>query len=249
MLKSQRQAKTIGIPAWTTGDSSYLGVKKDYISYARLFGNVRILSLYEEPVLQGIDLLLLPGGADVNPARYGQIPELECGGANIFLEGFDIHHLPEYINAGVPVFGICRGLQTLNVHFGGTLTQEIGFHPSSTKRDTEPAHELDFTEKYRGLARFIKKNKVTSRHHQAIEVLGEGLEVVAIAGGKEMEGLEPIPEVIFHNELNIAAVQYHPESNVEEPENLTTRIIHSLLNKDFQEWRTLEIETQLTKRR
>lgn len=235
---SKSSKRVIGIPAWAFNDGSMFGVRKEYVQYASEFGDVRILSIYEAPCPNQIDLLLLPGGPDVNPARYGQIPSLLCQPSNIFMEAFDLYHLPHYVEAGTSVFGICRGMQTLNVHFGGTLYQEIGSHPTSTKRETEAAHPLLFHTRYQALTKDKRYacGKVTSRHHQGLDVVADDLDVVAV--------FDDIPEIVFHKTLNIAGVQYHPESNVEETENLSGFIIDRLLDKTFQEWRRTISKTQ-----
>lgn len=100
--------KRIGIPGWVIGDTTF-GVKKAYLDFIAQFGKPVILAPgnYE---LEQIDLLLLPGGADVMPSRYNEFPTFQCGNPNIMLEAFDSIMLPKYIEAGVPVIGICRGI-------------------------------------------------------------------------------------------------------------------------------------------
>jgi len=241
MSQEKRRKPTIGIVGWTFNDGKMYGVNKDYLYYFTTFGNVRMVSIYDENIQTDLDLLVLPGGADVDTTRYGQIPELTTSSPNIFLEAFDKFFLGKYIEAGVPIFGICRGLQSLNVHFGGTLYQEIGGGHQPEKRDTEPVHGLLFTDAYEAALSKLTNPKngksplyvkgVTSRHHQAIDVLGEGLEIMAVASNSDW-----VAEVIVHEELNIAAVQYHPESNVEETDKFTPALIRILLDKSLQKW-------------
>lgn len=99
--------KRIGIVGWGTGENSF-GVSKPYLNYFKTYGEVFILGPNEE-VDSTLDLLILPGGKDVNPLRYGQIPSLFTGYQEPLLEYFDVTMLPRYIEQGVPIFGICRG--------------------------------------------------------------------------------------------------------------------------------------------
>lgn len=190
--------KTIVIPGYTY--DGFFGMDTSYLHYLSAFGNVKILTPQEtEPV--EADLLVLPGGKDVNPVRYGDIPGYVLGNPNPYFEYFDTHILPKYIEAGIPVFGICRGLQTLNTHFGGTLFQHLLNHPTTQAdmRD-ELVHAVLPTKDLKG----VKKFEVNSLHHQSIRKLGENLTVT-------LKAEDGVIEAIRHNFLPIAAVQWHPE--------------------------------------
>jgi putative glutamine amidotransferase len=178
------------------------GIHQDYLSLVEEFGTpVPIFPVAKEDFwnVYGIDGLLLPGGADINPKRYGAWFSFMSYRPNPFLEIFDTEILPEIVNARLPIFGICRGLQTLNVHFGGTLHQHLRHHPhSATKQHL--VHEVTIT--------YIDgdpwKTSVNSSHHQAINTLAPGLFSLA----KSYDGLV---EAIAHKDLPIRAVQWHPE--------------------------------------
>lgn len=196
--------KQIGIVGWKTGENSF-GVTVPYFEYFSQFGEVSILSPGQ---YKDLDLLILPGGLDVDPARYNNIPSLNSSNSNILLEFFDKNILPKYIENKTKIFGICRGLQTLNVYFGGTINQDIPYHPYSNPRD-ERIHEVVSTFKFSEFdKRFFygkTKIKVNSLHHQAILNLGVDLESILVS--KDDEEIEAIK----HKELPIYAVQYHPE--------------------------------------
>lgn len=190
--------KHIGIPAYEY--DGMFGLDTTYMAYLATFGAVHLLTP-DDGVL-GIDLLVLPGGADVSPGRYSEKPGYILGKANPYFEHFDKVMLPEYIKRGVPIFGICRGLQTLNVHFGGSLHQHILNHPTSAADDRpEVAH---------GVYEMNHKNKskpvfeVNSLHHQAINKLG--IDIIPV-----LESEDNIIEAIRHSSLPISAVQWHPE--------------------------------------
>lgn len=180
------------------------GVHSDYLHFVEQFGTPVIIPQVSRKdffhQFKGLEGLVLPGGADVNPWRYASNhlhalvrKYFFCDGVDLVQEHFDTEILPGLIHAGFPVFGICRGLQTLNVHFGGTL-RNVDKHPVS-KFKTDAVHEIHFTG---------RKAKVNSFHHQAIGRLAEGFDILATS-------TDGVAEVISHRSLPIAAVQYHPE--------------------------------------
>ena len=146
------------------------------------------------------DALLLPGGGDLEPWRYGQ-------------KNFGSHHMDAerdqqewdlldlFVWQRKPVLGICRGLQVINVYFGGTLIQNLEGH--SSVNGTDRYHAVRITEpRMEGL--FGSKTIVNSAHHQGIDRLGEGLVAFQRAADGTIEG-------IFHESLPVWAVQWHPE--------------------------------------
>lgn len=215
--------KKIGIPGWLLASGAGFGVSMPYISYLSQFGRPVILTP-EDDVRDDIDLLFLPGGGDLLTTRYEQIPQFTTGAANQILEHFDQFMLPEYLKLGVPIIGVCRGLQTLNVALGGSLTQHLRYHVQSEFPE-QGVHELSFADKYKNLAN--KVAKVNSRHHQCIDEIADELEIVAWAKeGKHV--LSHIPEVVVGKTRPIFAVQYHPEDCYE---TLTEYFIMQYLKK------------------
>ena len=149
---------------------------------------------------QDADLLLLPGGGDVHPRFYGRA----LGGAVDIDEARDERELAlvdEFLREGKPIVGICRGLQFLNVSFGGTLHQHILGHAQVCGRD-----HLHVVHAAPGLLRELYGTRFTvnSAHHQAVGTLGEGLQVLACAPDGTVEA-------IAHESLPVFAVQWHPE--------------------------------------
>lgn len=213
------QRKRIGIVGWKVGENS-IGITQPYYEFFNFFGDVEILSPNHR--VRNLDLLVLPGGGDVNPVRYGAIPRLYTGSANPILEWFDTIMLPKYIEKGVPIFGICRGLQTLNVHFKGTLYQHKP-HEYSDPR-TELVHgvkQFFDTKKLIMSQKELGSFRVNSMHHQSIKELGNGLLPTLIhAKDGTVEG-------IMHKTLPIFGVQYHPE---EICEDYSIEVINYLLS-------------------
>ena len=158
----------IGIPGWKIGEDNF-GVPISYIEYASCFGITRVLTM-EEGVDDRIDLLIIPGGPDVNPLRYGAMPGYYNSKPDPMKEYFDTYIMPLYMKARIPVFGICRGIQTIAVHFGATLIQHID-HPYSAESRGEPAHAIllsgSFKDEFEA-AHKVAKIKVNSLHHQCV---------------------------------------------------------------------------------
>ena len=162
---------------------------------------VEILSEDDIPLLDG---LLLPGGADVNPARYGEENTASLG-IDDGLDALQFTVLDKYVNAGKPVFGICRGHQLINVFFGGTLHQNIDAADSHRKiNGVEQFHGAVFSEGSLLERLYSCRTVVNSSHHQGVKIPGEGLEITALADDGTVEG-------IAHRKLKVIGVQWHPE--------------------------------------
>lgn len=195
-------AKKIGIVGFHRNDM--FGVHTDYLNFVERFGTPVIIppmSWLDFVKKVNIDGLVLPGGADVDPARYaknklhlGILRQWFCYPANPELEKFDTEILPNLIQERFPIFGICRGMQTLNVVLGGTL-RNVDWHKQSTNK-THMVHDIMFSSG--------RKKGVNSFHHQALGRIANSFNIIA-------SSTDGIPEIITHNHYPIAAVQYHPE--------------------------------------
>lgn len=206
-----QKKKLIGIPGFANKEQMF-GVTGNYMKFAAKYGDVRIIMPHEE--LVEVDLLLLPGGLDLSPSSYGRVPDYKTTNHDVFKEYFFKNRLENYIKAGIPIFGICLGFQMINVHFGGTLTQHLTFHPQSSDRWQE-AHEVVITNAKKDDK--LKKVKVNSHHHQAVVVTSTNNGYI----GDMAEGFYPVAhyldvegfviEAFKHRDLPIAGVQFHPE--------------------------------------
>ena len=146
------------------------------------------------------DALLLPGGGDLHPRLYGQ-PIDGADEINEQRDQYEIALFRYFFEQRKPIFGICRGLQLINVALGGTLYQHIENHRQSGGGDmihfvksTDP----DLVELYGN------HFPVNSFHHQAVDRLGNGLFVCAKAEDGTIEAVK-------HDSLPVFAVQWHPE--------------------------------------
>jgi putative glutamine amidotransferase len=152
-----------------------------------------------------VDALLLTGGADVDPVRYGQEPHPETYGVSAVRDGFEAELGLAAIDLGMPVLAICRGIQVLNVALGGTLVQHL---PDVTAQQHRPGtrHAVDVVPGSRLHAALgVERADGLSWHHQAIDRLGAGLEVTARADDGIVEAVE------LPGDAWVVAVQWHPE--------------------------------------
>ncbi len=174
--------------------------------------------------------VLLSGGCDVAPSRYGEVT----------LAGGDVETLPKrdelewnVLDAArelhLPVWGVCRGLQVINVYFGGSLWQDLPSQVVSTLSHVPPdaqtprealAHEIRVTASDSAFGQRLRRRDekpvgVNSRHHQAIKALGAGLRSVALSPDDLIEALDL--DVGGDGEWWLRAVQWHPENLIELP--------------------------------
>lgn len=186
-------------------------------------GEVRVLDPAEQvsDVFAAVDGLMLTGGEDVAPARYGELPHPSVVAINPERDEFEIALLTEARRRNVAVLAICRGIQVLNVAFGGTLIQDIRSEaPGALEHHLsvpphQPfslAHEIWF-DKDTLLARLMREClsgadgcETNSRHHQAVKRVASGFRVSATAPDGVIEAIED-PSTRF-----CLGVQWHPEN-------------------------------------
>lgn len=170
-----------------------------------------------DELLERIDGLLLAPGRDIDPSRYGQEPDPLLAATEPRRDEFELVLAPRALAAGLPVLGVCRGMQVLNVALGGTMVQDVRLrehsreHPSDPgwhawKRmerlalgeiDQIPAHPRHPIEVRRPsiLADALGEGDATvdSFHHQALDRLGDGLRATAVAPDGVVEAIELQP--------------------------------------------------------
>lgn len=176
-------------------------------SIVRAGGEPVIVSpIAESSIWDRVDGIVLPGGSDINPARYGAMPDDTHAGTDFDIQDdADARAIAAAEELGLPTLLICRGMQLWNVERGGTMIQ----HWSSDEQEhVGTVHDVDVEADSR-LAHALPAPagasvSVSSYHHQAVGELGRGLRVVARAADGCVEALED-------ENLNIVAVQWHPE--------------------------------------
>jgi putative glutamine amidotransferase len=214
----------IGLVGWSTGDNSF-GATRAYLHFISMFGDP-ILLCPMEGIDESLDLVIMPGGKDTPPHTYGQVPGYYNSDADQFKEAFLNNNMPQYIEAKIPIFGICLGFQQLAVYFGAQLIQHIssihGYSDVDIKGRGDLVNELIFTPEFKPLESNllrstpkVKKIKCCSLHHQGVpfeigkssaEIFPEVLDPIAYTS-------DGILEAFKHKSLPIAGVQFHPEED------------------------------------
>jgi putative glutamine amidotransferase len=159
-----------------------------------------------------LDGLILQGGADIDPRAYGEAPTHTRGAVDSVRDRFELDLLRAFATANKPVFGICRGMQLINVAFGGTLYQDLqadGATSAQHVRETydEHSHELRFdAEGWLGkLYPGSTGGRINSIHHQGVKAIGRDL----VAEGFAEDGV--IELIRGSGEGFVLGVQWHPE--------------------------------------
>lgn len=176
----------------------------NYINAVKGCGGIPFASYLPE-VDTAYDGLILCGGVDIHPNYYRQ--EINgTGEIDIKRDVCEFALAKAFIEAGKPVLGICRGLQLLNVYFGGTLIQDLNNACEHTsKADYDLIHPVQAVPGSVVHSLYGNSFVVNSSHHQAIGRLGDGLTVTMTAENpKVIEG-------VAHETLPVLAVQWHPE--------------------------------------
>lgn len=191
-------------------------VQQEYIDAIEKAGGIPLLlsvtnkndTIIEQ--IQRIDGLLVTGGQDVNPLFYHENWQFEQGPSDSYRDQYEIELIKQCAEHHIPIFGICRGQQIINVAFGGTLFQdncnanEYVFQHNQKERREYPIHVIRIRKDSFLFPIFGDKAYVNSFHHQSIKKIADEFRVVA-------RSEDSIIEAIQHNILNIVAVQFHPE--------------------------------------
>ncbi|MCI2105969.1 MAG: gamma-glutamyl-gamma-aminobutyrate hydrolase family protein [Intestinimonas sp.] len=165
-------------------------------------------SFYCPPCNMDYDGLLLCGGDDIDPIRFGQ-ENKGSEGIDPARDQAELVLTSAYVAAGKPILGICRGHQLLNVALGGSLLQDISpqlrlFHTHDPIADVDKVHPVRASEGSLLHTLYGPVFSVNSAHHQALDRLGEGLVAVQWSESGIVEGIQ-------HKSLPIIGVQFHPE--------------------------------------
>lgn len=156
-----------------------------------------------------LDGLVLSGGADIDPRRYGATPHEKLGETDPGRDEFELSLLAAAREKGIPVLGICRGCQLINVAFGGTLRQHVELtegsgHPNWLVPGDTIAHDVECVAGSLIATLMDGRRGVNSLHHQTLDTIGSGLRVTAVAPDGVAEAIEAEGE-------DVLAVQWHPE--------------------------------------
>lgn len=157
-----------------------------------------------------LDGLVLQGGADIHPSLYGEAPGELLGPTDPVRDRFELELLRGFAAAGKPVLGVCRGMQLINVAYGGTLHQDLAEATPRHRRlelYDEHSHEVRLVADgwMRSLYEGVASARINSIHHQGVSRLGKDLAVEALAP-------DGVIEAIRHTQaFFVVGVQWHPE--------------------------------------
>lgn len=174
---------------------------------------IHLARVSDPPVLlEVIDGLVISGGLDIDPAISGAPQVPTSTGSDIEADRFEIALLRAALDRGVPILGICRGHELLNVALGGTVLAEVGGsqvrHNDRSVAPSTRAHSVRFDAGSELFSVYGPEVDVNSFHHQAIDTVGKGLTIVGYAE-------DGTPEAVEHESGDAVGVQWHPEMHAE----------------------------------
>ena len=198
----------IAMPLVSLGPKRLYMTSKYVFSLHRAGARVRFLRMDDPRLAEKLlscDGLLLPGGGDIAPERYGQTPDPKCGKPHLLRDEAEWKMLTAFLPTRRPILGICRGVQVLNVFFGGTLHQDIPGHSAFKDRSTG-THDITPVPGTALSAILGEKPLfVNSIHHQAADAVAPELRVCARSGDGTLEALE------HRTHPFCLGLQWHPE--------------------------------------
>jgi putative glutamine amidotransferase len=225
-MDGPRIVTTLADPA-AAGDRSVAELKnRRYLEALERAGAVplpldeRATAAERTAAFAAMDGLLLSGGADIDPARYGE-PPAGARGAEPGRDALEDEAFHAALRAGVPILGVCRGLQAINVFAGGSLVQHLDGHesdPYPSPSVTRHRVDLDFGSRLAVILGASQDLEVNSYHHQAITAdrLAPGLRISAVAdhddAGQLVEAVESTDPDRW-----LIGVQCHPERTESSP--------------------------------
>lgn len=177
------------------------GKTANYENAVRKLGAEAVTSLHV-PDTTLYDALLLPGGGDIDPKLFGQLPH-GTGAFDPKLDRIQLEILRAFVSDKKAVLGICKGMQLINIYFGGDMIQHL---PESGVHEYKGKDQVHKTVSLQGSVLedlYGKEFAVNSAHHQGVDTPGRGICYVQYAG--------KVPEALVHQYLPVMGVQWHPE--------------------------------------
>ena len=196
-----------------------------------------ILPIYDDPEALDryvglCDGYLIPGGIDVNPISYGETPHPLLETTRLDFDEYQLHLIERMRVSKKPVLAICRGIQIVNVAYGGTLYQDVSLHGEGTMRhsqvDITPggiSHRVSIEDGSILHRLYGSELWTNSYHHQSIKDLGAGLRITARADDGIIEAVEATDHPYLH------AVQWHPASFFVRPDNYMLAIFEDFVKQ------------------
>jgi putative glutamine amidotransferase len=207
---------------WSVWDQQAYLLPRSYIDAVQREGGIALMlppdeRVEEEPdgILDLIDGLILAGGADIDPASYGEQPHPETRGTVPERDRFELALARRALERDIPLLGVCRGMQLMNIATGGTLLQHLpeshGHHEHRRNPGTFDGADHDVRLQEGSLAERAAGEAVhatKSHHHQGIDRVGDGFEVTG------WSVIDELPEAFEAPDRRFAlGVQWHPEAD------------------------------------
>lgn len=153
--------------------------------------------------LSKFDALLLPGGGDIAPELFGQ-PNRGSKNIDRSLDESQLNILHFFVNHQKPVLGICKGMQLINIYFGGNIIQNLHTASLHAYKHKDQIHQTKIAPASFLYDLYGSEAVVNSAHHQGIGSPGRGIRVI-------QQTADGVAEALIHERLPIRAVQWHPE--------------------------------------
>ncbi|WDL98598.1 gamma-glutamyl-gamma-aminobutyrate hydrolase family protein [Alicyclobacillus sp. ALC3] len=192
-------------------------IGEDYLRSVERAGGIPIgIPLMDDdslfPLLSRLDGIVVTGGEDVDPKQYGETVDHRVGRLSLERDEFELRLIAAALAARKPILAICRGMQMLNVYFGGSLHKDVSDLGATTLTHNfekiprwYTAHTVRLTQSLLQSLYGDNEIEVNSYHHQSVKDVGRGLVVAAQAP-------DGVIEALVHAEFdNLLAVQWHPE--------------------------------------
>lgn len=222
MMTDQMKKPVIGITPLYHLERDYYWIRPGYFNIIEAAGAIPLLLPITQKketlayFLETLDGILFSGGEDINPVLYHEPQSEKCGELSELRDEYEFYLLSEADRRDLPAFGICRGMQLMNVYAGGTLYQDIhSEYPTAIEHDEEPPYHLPAHNvtllKEGPLAQVVGKENmpVNSYHHQAVKKISDRFRPMAISE-------DGLTEAIYVPDKKcMAAVQWHPELSFE----------------------------------
>ena len=180
--------------------------------------------------IEQIDGLILSGGHDVVPQNYNEEPQQKLEDCSPERDQFDFDLIKAATQKGIPILGICRGMQIINTYYGGSLYQDLSYRNEPTFRHmqghspSQVTHQITI-EKNSKLASIISESQmmVNSFHHQVVKDVAKNFKIAARANDGVIEAIEP------NDKSFILGIQWHPEMLHESKPEMNEKIFGSFI--------------------